>query len=317
MESRRRASFVCMTVAIGLLVTACGGGDATPEDARKPVETAKVEPPRPTPPDPKPEPPSQPDVESLPPAAPAVPLPAPTPPTPAPPTPTPPTPTPEPAPPPPTPPPPSPPPAPTPPEPAPAPPPPTPRTDPPPETPAPPAQAPPADALVRPAAGWTDAFVGSDACKTCHFAQHRAWKKTALARSLDALAATPPSDAARYETKTRAGLDPARVYSTDPTCLPCHTTGYGATAGYPESPAATGHVGCEACHGPGGRYVAHKKEAAQRDSAAKFTREELTALGLVIPDANGCARCHNARNPTNPGEPFDFASERLKVHPKK
>jgi len=55
-------------------------------------------------------------------------------------------------------------------------------------------------------------------------------------------------DAVRFDAKQRAGLDPARDYTTDAKCLECHTTGYGGVDGYPASPDVMGCVSCESCH---------------------------------------------------------------------
>ena len=181
--------------------------------------------------------------------------------------------------------------------------------------------------VTPPAPVWKDAFVGSAACKKCHFQEAKAWSKSPLAKSLDALRPTPADDAVRFDRKKRAGLDPARDYSADPTCLACHTTGYGGDGGYPagalDSTAARalattmGSVSCEACHGPGVRFVAYKIGRIGLDSNAKFTAAELTAQGLVIPDAASCLTCHNDRSPTHADDPFDFEVARTKVHPVK
>ena len=160
----------------------------------------------------------------------------------------------------------------------------------------------------------TDAFVGARVCQKCHFTEHKSWKKTALARSLDALKPTAKEDAVRFDAKQRAGLDPARDYMTDAKCLECHTTGYGGVDGYPASPDVLGSVSCESCHGPGARYVKYKSEGVERNKDAKFPREDLVLQGLVVPDASVCARCHNERNPTHADDHFDYEAAKAKVH---
>lgn len=179
-----------------------------------------------------------------------------------------------------------------------------------------PEAAPPAP--VPPAPPASDAaYVGLAACMKCHFAEAKSWKKTTLAKSMDALRPTAKEDAVRFDAKTRAGLDPAKDYTADATCLACHTTGYGGTKGYPA--ASMDCVSCEACHGPGEKYVAHKLQAIAANKDAKFAQADLVALGLVVPDESVCARCHNARNPTNADDHFSYAAAREKVHshPKK
>ncbi len=162
-------------------------------------------------------------------------------------------------------------------------------------------------------------YVGSDACKKCHFKQHRYWKKTSLFTALETLKAS--EDAARAEKMKAAGLDPAKDYSTDATCLACHTTGYGKKGGFPEKDATAeqiedlGMVGCESCHGPGSLYVKHKTEALEKDKESKFDFDGLSKYGLVKPNADNCATCHNEKNPVHPGD-FDFEANKG-VHEKK
>jgi len=171
----------------------------------------------------------------------------------------------------------------------------------------------------------TAEYVGSDACKKCHFKQHRYWKKT---HKVDTLAALRPTteadDKARFDKKTKAKLDPKKDYSTDKACLPCHTTGMGKKGGYPEDGKADedmmksmGQIGCESCHGAGSLYVKHKTDALEKDKEAKFTFEDMEPLGLVQPDEKVCTACHNEKAGTQPAEPFDFETAKKKVHSKK
>lgn len=165
----------------------------------------------------------------------------------------------------------------------------------------------------------TAEYIGSDGCKKCHFKQHRYWKKTGLAKSLDTL--KPTEDAALAEKMKAKGLDPAKDYTKDATCLACHTTGYDKKGGFPKADAtaeqieALGHVGCESCHGPGSLYVKHKTEKLDADKDAKFTFDDMAKLGLVKPDAANCATCHNEKNPMHPGD-FDYEKNKA-VHEKK
>ena len=166
-------------------------------------------------------------------------------------------------------------------------------------------------------------YVGSDACKKCHFKEHRYWKKTS---KFDAVATLKPTteadDAALFAKKTAAKLDPAKDYSTDATCLACHTTGYGKMGGFPadgkgDLATSMAQVGCESCHGPGSKYVAHKTAELEANKDAKFTFEGLKGFGLVQPNAEVCATCHNDKNPANPAEAFDFEKTKVLVHSKK
>ena len=166
------------------------------------------------------------------------------------------------------------------------------------------------------------AYVGDKSCMKCHFKQHKSWKKTPLAESMNALKPTPEAEKDRFAKKKKAGLDPAKDYSTDAKCLPCHTTGYGRQGGYPTEITADndkvaktmGAVSCEACHGPGSKYVEHKTAKTKEDKEAKFTAEGLKEFGLVLPKEETCRTCHNKDNPTNDLETFDFEKDKLKVH---
>ena len=168
-------------------------------------------------------------------------------------------------------------------------------------------------------------YLGPDACKKCHFKQARYWKKTKLKTALDVLKpTTEDADKELFARKKGASLDPAKDYSTDAKCLACHTTGYGKPGGYPTDPAANAElaeamagVSCEACHGPGSKYVEHKTKALEADKAAKFTFDDLAPMGLVKPDATNCKTCHNDQNPTNATDAFKYDEAKAGVHSKK
>jgi hypothetical protein len=166
-------------------------------------------------------------------------------------------------------------------------------------------------------------YVGDGKCLKCHSKQVSSWKKTPLAKSLEPLRPTKEADdKALFDLKKKSGLDPAKDYTLDATCLKCHTTGFGKEGGYPEKVTpenekqakAMGAVSCEACHGPGSLYVEHKNARRKENKDATFTQEELLKLGLVLPDATNCATCHNKDNPTNSIDPFKFEESKKKVH---
>lgn len=163
-------------------------------------------------------------------------------------------------------------------------------------------------------------YVGAGACKKCHIRQHMSWSKTRMASSFDAL---KPCDLTTYEGKhiaerrRGAGLEPEADFRASPKCLRCHTTGYGKPGGYPEAvtkenadrAARLQGVQCEACHGPGSRYVRFFEDLEPRKG--RFKRSEVLALGLVLPDRTVCVGCHNADSPFVPKEGFDF--EKMKA----
>jgi hypothetical protein len=172
--------------------------------------------------------------------------------------------------------------------------------------------------LFAPAAGADDEKVkyeGSKTCKKCHIQTFKSWEDTPHGTAFDTL---KPNEKA--EVKTAAGLDPEKDYTTDPSCLKCHTVGYGEPGGYsipdPEDKRAMRkakalqNVGCECCHGPGGAYVDLHEEIMKEQR--EYTEEEMLAAGLKIPDEQTCLSCHNDGSPTHAqAKPWDY-KERLK-----
>lgn len=117
-----------------------------------------------------------------------------------------------------------------------------------------------------------NSFTGSSACRSCHTPAHDVWARSAHAHAMETLA--------------RAG------YEYSPECIVCHVAGYGAPDGYVsrESTPDLSSVGCESCHGRGGRHVA----SGGKDRVA-----------LVRGDASSCTPCHTARR--SPGFSFPEA----------
>lgn len=101
-------------------------------------------------------------------------------------------------------------------------------------------------------------YVGSNKCKMCHLKQHTAWQKTDHAESWAALAGSD-------EKETAAMAESLHVTASHPatdaeSCIGCHVTGFQLPGGYPAADStknvALRVVGCESCHGPGGKHVA-------------------------------------------------------------
>jgi hypothetical protein len=115
-------------------------------------------------------------------------------------------------------------------------------------------------------------FAGSDSCAKCHPGADRIWRET---RHVHAFASL-----------VTAGAD------ADPNCLACHTVGFGSPGGYRRefSNSKLVDVGCESCHGPGGRHV----EARMRGDAEAG---RLRPLG-----AGDCKQCHHGEF----SRPFDW-----------
>ena len=157
-------------------------------------------------------------------------------------------------------------------------------------------------------------YVGSKKCKKCHMKQHKSWAKTKMGKALDIL---KPGNSA--EMKTKHNLDPAKDYSTDSSCLACHTTGFGHAGGFAIPDEADkkavkraknlSHVGCESCHGPGSAYIKVFEEIMK--SKRMYKPDELYAVGLTKIDASACTTCHNDKSPTHdPAAPFDFEAKK-------
>jgi hypothetical protein len=74
----------------------------------------------------------------------------------------------------------------------------------------------------------------------------------------------------------------ARRADADPSCLACHTVGFGNAAGYRREfgAAKLTDVGCESCHGPGSLHVKQQ----EGDTSISFKFRPL--------DAGDCKRCH-------------------------
>jgi hypothetical protein len=112
---------------------------------------------------------------------------------------------------------------------------------------------------VRPAAK----YAGTESCATCHAGAAQKWHGTAHAQAFISLA-SHNSDA-------------------DPTCIGCHTVGFGTATGYRREYAGKKltDVGCESCHGPGSEHV------AQRQSGEKILFK-FRPLGEA-----DCTACHH------------------------
>ncbi|NNL67563.1 MAG: redoxin domain-containing protein [Myxococcales bacterium] len=125
------------------------------------------------------------------------------------------------------------------------------------------------------------AYVGSDACQSCHAAEYETWAQGGHARAGETL-----------EKEGQAG---------NAECLTCHTTGFGKDGGFPEAgPLAAhadlGRVGCESCHGPGADHVA--EDAPKIGSILSLGDKCDSCVILKI-----CGDCHDDAN--DPGFEFE------------
>lgn len=118
-------------------------------------------------------------------------------------------------------------------------------------------------------------YVGSQSCATCHKESYDVWQKSRHAHAFDALLYTK-SDA-------------------DPSCIKCHTVGFGEPGGYLRSMGKEKlvNVSCESCHGPGSEHVRLRSTASPG--------EEIT-LKLRAVGAGQCIQCHHGEF----SRPFDW-----------
>lgn len=157
-------------------------------------------------------------------------------------------------------------------------------------------------------------YVGSKKCKKCHFQQHKSWKKTKMGQAFETL---KPGKA--KEAKEKFNLDVDKDYTKDPTCLKCHTVGFGKEGGYTipdledkravrKSKSFQG-VGCESCHGPGSAYIEVFEDILK--SKRNYKVEELYAVGLQKIDEDTCLACHNQESPTiEEGYTFNYEEKK-------
>jgi peroxiredoxin len=125
------------------------------------------------------------------------------------------------------------------------------------------------------------AFVGSEACRSCHEAEFSTWSGGPHAGALRSL-----------EQKRK---------SAEAGCLRCHTTGFGRPGGFPSDARPPAHpdlarVGCESCHGPGADHVA--EGASRRGTIVSLGDKCDSCVILQI-----CGACHDDAN--DPGFEFE------------
>jgi nitrate/TMAO reductase-like tetraheme cytochrome c subunit len=115
-------------------------------------------------------------------------------------------------------------------------------------------------------------YTGSQACIECHASAAIAWKKSGHSDAFASL------------------VD--RKADADPSCILCHTVGFGTPSGYRRQFGNTQltDVGCESCHGPGSVHVRER-----RDHLA--TTFKFRPLG-----AGDCQQCHHGEF----SRPFDW-----------
>lgn len=137
-------------------------------------------------------------------------------------------------------------------------------------------------------------YVGYKKCGGCHVDERDSWLETSHAKTFDLL-----KPKAREKAKKKADLDPAKDYTEDDNCLPCHTTGFGETGGYKKNldkkkAKFLQDITCEMCHGRGSLYrLMHRKAGKLFDNEGKtIPRKVLVKTGQNFDYEEACAACH-------------------------
>lgn len=145
-------------------------------------------------------------------------------------------------------------------------------------------------------------YGGSDKCIECHGAIQTTVSRTPHSQALNAL--------------RNVGQD------RNPSCLPCHTVGYGLPGGFTSASATPqlGGVGCESCHGPAANHAANENDPIARprvdasaavcggchntpeyptytqwagSAHARVTPGVLSVMNSSQSSLSGCGRCHS------------------------
>jgi peroxiredoxin len=131
----------------------------------------------------------------------------------------------------------------------------------------------------------TAEYVGSDACTSCHQAEHATWEAGPHARAMRTL---------EGEGK-----------QSEADCQTCHTTALGKPGGFsagdgPDTQNDLARVGCESCHGPGGNHVA---EGAKKLGTILSLGDKCDSCVIL----QICGSCHDDAN--DPGFEFEVQAK--------
>ncbi|MDP6546853.1 MAG: multiheme c-type cytochrome [Phycisphaerae bacterium] len=147
-------------------------------------------------------------------------------------------------------------------------------------------------------------YTGVRACAACHRGRAKGyqaskWRTSAHARAHAVLTTSKADDIAK-----KMGVK--GYLAAAPACLRCHATGYlDPAGGASDSYAVSDGVGCQACHGPGGKYS---------DANVMKNKKASKAAGLIAPSRKTCLPCHEKAH----GKKFDFDKALKQIaHPTK
>jgi peroxiredoxin len=115
-------------------------------------------------------------------------------------------------------------------------------------------------------------YVGAEVCRDCHRKEYDQWRTTPHASAFT-----------RLIKEERGG---------DPTCQPCHTTGFAQRRGFGDDmqQASMTNVQCEVCHGPGDDHV---KAPANLKKETIYGITDQCSFCII---QGVCATCHDAKN---------------------
>ena len=159
----------------------------------------------------------------------------------------------------------------------------------------------PAPASGKPAAATATKFdyIGVKKCSMCHKAeakggQFQKWQASAHAKAFAVLAGEKAKAVAAARKLPKPPQESAE-------CLKCHVTAFPVMANLASAKITLEEgVSCESCHGPGSEY----SKMANMKAIAAGTQDPK-ALGLVMPTAAVCQKCHNEESPTFKGFKFE------------
>jgi len=152
-------------------------------------------------------------------------------------------------------------------------------------------------------------YTGIDVCRKCH-------ESNAIGNQYEVWAGTPHAEAYQLLSSEKASQIASKHSIDNPQknnrCLKCHTTGGGRV----EKTFSEG-VGCEACHGPGGRYFEFSNHAsfANRDAAyrkaVKLGMYPIIGIDGIKNREKLCRNCHNVDRPCYPEDPKEQQRQKL------
>ncbi len=114
-----------------------------------------------------------------------------------------------------------------------------------------------------------NSYVGVKKCKMCHMKEYKSWEKTKHAKAFDSLSDADKKDEAKLKKTTVAFGKPG---------------GFKSVA----DSAVLTNVGCEACHGPGGKHLAvPMKDKAAKKASIQSPKEKNVCIGCHTPHDMG------------------------------